>query len=96
MKCTDGNLLVTIAIVLGGLSLAAKALSTRVGTVSSGSGPMCQAGNWRSYFAIFGMPKVWWTSILSWRSATAIADRMAPVAYGPSSRSTLSTVISRS
>ena len=40
-----------------------------------------------SYLASFGMPNELWMSILPWRSATAIADRIEPVAYGPMMRS---------
>ena len=64
MKWTDGNLLVTIAIVFGGLGEAASASNTVVGTVLAGSGPSDHAGNCMSYFAIDGMPNVWWTSTL--------------------------------
>ncbi len=94
MKCTDGNLSVTTAIVLGGLALAASASNSRFGNVRPGSGPIAQVGNCRSYLARWGMPKVWCTSSLSYRWATPMAERIAPVAYGPRRRSTLSTVIS--
>ncbi len=58
MKCTDGNLLVTTAMVLGGFGEAANASNTVFGTVFAGSGPSDHAGNCISYFAIDGMPKV--------------------------------------
>src|SRR5206468_8418246 len=51
MKCTDGNLLVTIAIVLGGLGAAASASNTVLGNVVPGSGPSDHVGNCASYFA---------------------------------------------
>jgi hypothetical protein len=59
MKWTDGNLLVTTAIVFGGLGEAASALNTVFGTVFAGSGPSDQAGNCLSYLASEGMPNVW-------------------------------------
>src|SRR3954471_21965319 len=58
MKCTDGNLLVTTAIVFGGFGDAASASSTVAGTVDAGSGPSDHAGNCMSYLAIDGMPNV--------------------------------------
>ena len=64
MKCTDGNLLVTTAIVFGGLGDAASASNTVFGTVFAGSEPSDHAGNCMSYFASDGMPNVWWTSTL--------------------------------
>ena len=64
MKWIDGNLLVTMAMVLGGLSDASSASNTVFGTVVPGVGPSDQAGNCMSYFASDGMPKVWCTSTL--------------------------------
>src|SRR5260221_2366007 len=64
MKCTDGNLLVTIAIVFGGLGDAASALRSVFGNVVAGSGPSDQVGNCMSYLARLGMPKVGWMGIL--------------------------------
>src|SRR5674476_295316 len=96
MKWTEGNLLVTMAMVLGGLGEAASASNRVLGTVSCGLGPSDQAGNCMSYLASDGMPKVWCTSTLLYRWATPMADRMAPVAYGPINRSTLSEVTSYS
>src|SRR5690606_41640028 len=80
MKCTGGNFEVTSAMVLGGLGDAASASNRVVGTVSSGFGPTDQAGKCLSYFASEGMPKVWWISILLYRCATPMAERIAPVA----------------
>jgi hypothetical protein len=65
MKCSDGNLLVTTATVLGALPAAASASNTVFGTVVPGSAPSDQAGNCLSYLAIDGIPKVWWISTLS-------------------------------
>src|SRR5450755_1510693 len=64
MNCTDGNLLVTMAIVFGGLGDAASAFKTVLGNVVAGSGPSDHVGNCMSYLARLGMPKVWWMSIL--------------------------------
>ena len=55
----------TIAIVFGGFGDAASASSTVFGNVVCGSGPSDHVGNWRSYFAMLGMPNVWWMSSLS-------------------------------
>ena len=64
MKWIDGNLLVTTAIVLGGLGCAASASCSVLLKVLPGSGPSDHAGKWPSYLARFGMPNVWWISIL--------------------------------
>ena len=65
MKCTLGNLLVTMAMVFGGFGEAASASSTVFGNVTCGSGPSDHVGNCRSYLAMFGMPNVWWMRSLS-------------------------------
>src|SRR4051794_28158429 len=57
-KWTDGNLLVTTAMVFGGLGDAARASNTVLGVVVAGSGPSDHAGNCISYLARLGMPKV--------------------------------------
>ena len=64
MKWTDGNLLVTIAMVLGGFGSAATASNSVFGKVVAGSGPSDHVGNCASYLARLGMPNVWWISIL--------------------------------
>src|SRR5438067_13681005 len=58
MKCTEGNLLVTIAIVFGGLGDAASASNSVLGNVVAGSGPSDQVGNCASYLARLGIPNV--------------------------------------
>ena len=55
MKCTLGNLLVTMAMVFGGLGDAASASNNVLGNVTCGSGPSDQVGNWASYFAMINM-----------------------------------------
>ena len=59
-NCAEGNLLVRIATVLGGLAVAASALKTVVGSVTFGSGPKAAVGKCISYFARCGMPNEWW------------------------------------
>src|SRR5260221_7651686 len=58
MKCSDGNLLVTMASVFGGLGAAAAASSTRFGQAFSGSPEPPEDGNCRSYLTIRGVPKL--------------------------------------
>jgi hypothetical protein len=60
-NCADGNLLVTMATVLGGLEVAASDSKTVVGTVRFGSGPKAAVGKCISYLARCGMPNVWCT-----------------------------------
>src|SRR5882672_7308979 len=50
MKCSDGNLLVTIATVFGGRGPEATASSTRLGQAFSGSPEPPEVGNCMSYF----------------------------------------------
>ena len=64
MKWIEGNLLVTIATVLGGLAEAATASNTVVGTVLPGSEPSAHAGKAMSYLESDGIPKVWLTNTL--------------------------------
>ena len=58
--CADGNLLVTIATVFGGVEVAASASKTVVGSVFCGSNPKAAVGKCISYFARCGMPNEWW------------------------------------
>src|SRR2546427_12698833 len=95
MNCTEGNLLVTIAIDFGGRPVDASASSSLAGTTFSDSNARPLDEKCMGDFASFGMPKVWGINTFWERWATAIADRMAPVAEGPRIRSTLSTVIKR-
>src|SRR5207253_10032716 len=60
MKCTDGNLLVTTAIVFGGFGDAASASNSVFGNVTAGSGPSDHVGKCESYLARLGIPNGWW------------------------------------
>src|SRR5437762_11864209 len=50
MKWTDGNLLVTTAIVFGAFEVAASASNSVFGNVVAGSGPSDHVGKCASYF----------------------------------------------
>ena len=58
MKWTEGNLLVTIAMVFGGFGVAASASNSVFGNVAAGSGPSDHVGKCASYLARLGMPNV--------------------------------------
>ena len=81
-------------MVLGGVGVAATASKTRFEIVTSGSGPIDQAGNCMSYLARLGMPNVCWMKSFWYRWATPMAARIVAVPNGPRRRSTLSTVTS--
>ena len=59
--CAEGNLLVTMAMVLGGFDVEARASNTVVGIDFWGSGPKDAVGKCISYFARCGIPNEWWT-----------------------------------
>ena len=63
MNWVEGNLLVTMATVLGGLDVAARASKTVAGTVLLGSGPKGFTEKCISYLARCGMPNELWISI---------------------------------
>ena len=81
MKWTDGNLLVTMAIVFGGFGCAASASRACSGTSFAGSGPSDQVGNCASYLARLGMPNVWWIEhlVVALRDAHRREDRAGRV-----------------
>ena len=58
MKCSDGNLLVRIATVFGGVGAAATASNTRFGQTISGSPEPPEVGNCMSYLTMRGVPKL--------------------------------------
>ena len=62
MNCTEGNLLVTIAIVFGGWPVDSSASSSLVGTTFSDSKARPLDEKCIGYFASLGMPNVWWIS----------------------------------
>ncbi len=64
MKWTEGNSLVTMAIVCRRLRAVASRSNSVLGTTFLAPGPSDQAGNCMSYLASEGMPKVWCTSTL--------------------------------
>ena len=64
MKCTEGNLLVTTAIVFGGFPVDSSASISLLGRPRSGSDPSGLAGKCIGYVASLGIPNEWWISIL--------------------------------
>ena len=83
-------------IEAGGFSRLSKASNSWFGTNSFGVNPIDHAGNWQSYAIAGARTAVCCGMTKPCRSATAMAEMMFGVAYGPMMRSTSSWLMSRS
>src|SRR5688500_12558242 len=89
-KSVDPFWLVRMATRLGGVGRLATASRSMLGTYSFGAEPIDQPGNWQEYVISGARTAVCCGIVKLCRWATAMAERMLGVAYGPMMRSTFS------